>query len=140
EVEIDLAIGRTVEQSHRRLAIAAGCARAAFIDHDAGGRRVDVAELRGPDVIDVGADLVDEQAFLVPRRPERALALGRAAACDLVGYAAGDVGVDSEVVGGDGDDDRDAAAPGNQRAATHSAPVLNPAARASASPAHAHFS
>ncbi|MNI46930.1 hypothetical protein D3C73_1014180 [compost metagenome] len=134
EVQIDLLIRRTVERPHGGLAVAAAGLGALFVQD--GGRRGVAFQLRAPDVVDVGADDLDELAGLILGRAHLALLFRLAGAAELAGQLLGGVGVYAEDEIADGRQHQDADAAARDRASAHAAPILDPAAASSALPTH----
>ncbi|MNQ91386.1 hypothetical protein D3C85_1067650 [compost metagenome] len=134
EVEVHLLVGWAVEGPHGRLAHAAAGLGALFVED--GGRRGVAAQLGLPDVVDVGADDLDELARLILGRAGLAGLLALTGAAELAGDLLGGVGVDAEDEIADGRQHQNADAAARHGAAAHAAPVFNAAAAPSALPTH----
>ncbi|MNQ91380.1 hypothetical protein D3C85_1067580 [compost metagenome] len=134
EVQVNLLIGGAVEGAHGRLAKTAARLGALFIQDR--GRRGIAAQLGLPDVVDVGADDLDELPGLILGRAHLAGLLGRAGAAELAGDLLGRAGVDAEDEIADGRQHQNPNAAARHGAAAHAAPVFNAAAAPSALPTH----
>ena len=134
QVQIDRLIVGAVEGAHGRLAHAAAGRGALFVDHDLG--RGIAAQLLRPDVVDIGADDIDEAAGLILGRADLALLFGGADAAHLAGQLGRGGRVDAEDEIADQGQYADADAAARDGAAAKSAPILDPAACPSVLPAH----
>ena len=134
QVQINSLVGGTVEGPHGRLSHAAAGLSALFVKDHIGG--FVAPQLGRPDVVDIGANDLDELTRLVVGRADFAGLLTLAGAAELAGDLLGGAGVDAEDEIADGRQHQNADAAARHGPAAHAAPVLDAAAAPSALPTH----